>query len=296
MCSLLIRSFLSSTHPECRENMKIQPLQGVIFDVDGTTLDSKKAQYEWLCYAAERFGGNACVPQNDAAFWQDYNRHYQEKGMPGLYDMIGVDFHAHRDEIWAEYNKYNQEHPAPAVPGIEGVIKAIFAKSRVSLSRPTALRLGMNTTKTWADIEPALKNADLVQYFDTIVTKDDIYNYATDGMARKRRIPFDDIEALRMLLPENVVKELEKPASLCSWLAVQRLNVDPASVIAFEDTAGGIQSYKSVLMPRRRIDIYTVGVTWGFEDKDALVAAGADEIAEHPVQLMDVVEKLGGFS
>ncbi len=273
-----------------------QPLQGLILDVDGTILDSRKSQYEWLRSAAARFGGIASFPPNDCTFWQNYNRHYQEKGMPGLYEMIGVDFHAHREAIWAEYNKYNKENPTRCVPEIDRVIKAIFAKSRVSLSRPTALRLGMNTTKTWADIEPALGKANLFKYFDTIVTKDDIYNYATDGIARKQKIPFDDIKTLRTLLPENVVKELEKPASLCSWLAVQRLNANPSSTIAVEDTAGGIQSYKSVLMPHRRIDIYTVGVTWGFEDKDALVAAGADEIAEQPEQLVEIVERLGGFS
>jgi len=273
-----------------------QSLQGLILDVDGTLLDSRTAQYEWLKYAAQRFGGIKDFLPNDSNFWKAYNTAYETKSMPGLYELVGVDFHAHREQIWKEYTEYNQQHPTALVPGVGEALKTIFELSRVTRARPTALRIGTNSTKTWKDIEPALRKAGILQYFDTIVTKDDVYNCVADGVAKRNKIAFDDFEALRTVLPEKLVKELEKPGTLCSMLALHRLGIDdPQEVIAVEDTAVGVQSYKSIILPRRRVDLHVVGVTWGYEGRDELLAAGADEIIERPAQLVDIVERWSGF-
>ena len=78
-------------------------LGGVIFDIDGTLLDSPHAQYKWLKHAAQKYDGNFPFSAFNKDFLQTYNSHLTEKGFVGLYDMVGVDFHANNGDIWKEY-------------------------------------------------------------------------------------------------------------------------------------------------------------------------------------------------
>jgi beta-phosphoglucomutase-like phosphatase (HAD superfamily) len=274
----------------------ITPVQGILLDVDGTCLDSMHPQYDWLRQTAEKYGGISPFPAFSPDFLREYNKRYSEQSMKGLYDMAGVDFDAHREEIWRDYNEFNRTHHIEFVPGVDNAIKTIHQRSRVTRTRPCALRIGFNTTKSWADIEIPLRRSGVLNCIDTIVAKDHLYALMTDGEARRKNIPFDDYRTLRTILPEHIVRQLEKPGSIATTLALNRLGVDMESTIAFEDTVDGIQSYKSVLLPRGRKDIFVVGVTWGYEqDKTELIKADPDAIIDRPEQMVELIGDLGGF-
>jgi beta-phosphoglucomutase-like phosphatase (HAD superfamily) len=274
----------------------IKPLQAIILDIDGTTLDTAHAQHVWLKKAAEQFGGVQDVPLFDDAWRDAYNAAYEKAGMKGLYNLIKVDFDAHNTEIWRKYNEFNRTHPIIPVEGMAEAIREVYNRGRVSQNRSVALRIAANTTKSWAAIETPLQRAGLIPLFDTVVTKDDIYDHATNGAAKRLRIDLDDLTALRTIVGEDTIKELEKPNGYASWLTVQRLGVEHQAVIAFEDTATGILSYKGVRLPHRRTDIHVVGVTWGFDTKENLRAAGADTILEKPKEIVQYIGDKGGFS
>ncbi len=273
----------------------IDPLQALILDVDGTTLDTFANQHKWFSQASKMFGGNPMMPPYDAAYRTAYNSAYNADGMPGLYTLHGIDFKSQRDPIWEAYIAFNNTHVAPPIPGMDAAIKEIHARSRVSRERNRALRIAVNTTKLWINIDEALLACGILPLLDSRVTKDNVQDYATDGAARRENIGFDDYDALRKIVPEETVKNIEKPGSLMSLLTTHLLGVDPASIVALEDSASGIKAYHNVLFPDRRRDIYVVGVTWGYETREELMEGRPDALIDKPQQLVELLGDYGAY-
>ncbi len=272
------------------------PIQGIICDIDGTFLNSMVPQFNWLKYAADTFEGHFKWQKFCPEFLEEYNDHYENHGMRGLYTMIGVDFEKHAAKIWPEFTKYNRTVEILPILGIPSVIKNIHKRSRVHNGRTTALRIAYNTTKSWPDVELPLEKAGLTNLVDSIVTKNDIYEYVTNGEAKKKGIRFDDFAALKTILKEDIVKSLEKPNGYSSMLACLRLGIHPHRILAFEDTKTGVDSYRKVKFADAYYDIAVVAVTWGYESEERLRKANPDYIISKPKQMIQLVGDLGGLN
>jgi beta-phosphoglucomutase-like phosphatase (HAD superfamily) len=275
------------------------PLQGISWDCDGTTLDTKLDQFRWFNeIAVQRWNGTRCFEKFSSDFLAVYNDAYDTGQMPALYAMHGIDFDKHQKEIWPAYVEFTQKANTPAVPGMPAVIRNIFNASRIATGRVNALRMAINTSKVLACVEGPLTRHGILQRMDCIVTKDDVYNEITGGRWSELGIAFDDYKRIREVVDEQAARKLEKPNPYATRLTLQRLSGNPRAVIAFEDSRPGIRACKDVRLPYndQRIDIPVVAVTWGFEDIDRLRSANPDEILTKPKQVYELVGDLGGFT
>lgn len=233
------------------------PLEAVILDMDGTSLDTPHAQHAWLMQTARRYGGLDPFPDFGPEFLDMYNDWLTRKKMPGLYEMIGVDYPGNRDAIHRDYDIFNQTHPIEFIPGMLDVIDELKLRG---------LMLGVNTTKSLKSISAPLKRYGVDQLFDAYVTEDDIH-----------------AKAERTGLPKT---EFAKPHGYSADLILRKLGVPAGSAVAIEDDTIGVLTYRNGgARPR------VIGVTWGYEPhKERLLAAGADQAVESVLELMRSID------
>lgn len=279
-----------------------QPLRGVIFDMDGVTVDSMGHSYNWQKHIYEMLGDKSREFGAYTDDWMDnYNKIYADGGIGALYDNLShIDWNLNESRIWEEYNKYNLENPLSTIKvgdvDMKDVIKEVYRRGSATPNRMTRLRLGVNTTKGRSSLDRILDEAEISGCFDTVVTYDDILRVLVNGKVKQENVKTEDIEYLRKFVPGNMKEYIEKPNSLSSMLTINALGVEPREIVAFEDTVNGIHAYKNIMMPPRPQDAYVVGVTWGFvKNKDTLINAGADAILEHPGEIIPFLETLGAF-
>lgn len=74
----------------------------------------------------------------------------------------------------------------------------------------------------------------------------------------------------------------KKPAPDCVYEALKELGVPAGEAIYVGDSEVDMQTAKNAGLP-------SVGVTWGFRDKEILVAEGADYMINHPLELIDIL-------
>jgi phosphoglycolate phosphatase len=77
---------------------------------------------------------------------------------------------------------------------------------------------------------------------------------------------------------------LPKPSPQSLYALLQKLNVSNDQVLYVGDTATDMITAKSG-------DLTAVGVTWGFRQKEELIAANADKIVDHPDEIKQFIEK-----
>lgn len=228
-------------------------LAAIILDMDGTTLDTPHAQHSWLKQTAQRYGGLDPFPKFGPEFLVMYNDWLSRKKMPGLYEMINVDYPGNRDAIHRDYDIFNQTHPIELFPGMPDIIMQL---------KRDGLKVGVNTTKSMKSISAPLTRYGLIGLFDAFVTEDDIH-----------------AQAERTGHPKT---EFAKPNGYSAELILRKLGVTEDNAIAIEDDTIGVRTYRGD-GPHPP----TIGVTWGFEpDERRLLDAGADMIARDPFELI----------
>ena len=76
-----------------------------------------------------------------------------------------------------------------------------------------------------------------------------------------------------------------KPAPDGVFQIIDELGITKEECLYIGDTSTDMKTGKSA-------GLYTVGVLWGFRDKEELVTSGADEIISHPGELLNIIDKL----
>lgn len=77
----------------------------------------------------------------------------------------------------------------------------------------------------------------------------------------------------------------KKPDPASALLIARKLDVPISNIVYVGDTNTDMYTGKNAGM-------YTVGVTWGFRDREELESTGADVIIDRPEQLLDVINEI----
>lgn len=255
--------------------MHKKKLYGLIFDSDGTIMDSKVSSFEWLRYCVgSLYKKNFPYADCSETFLKDYNKSHHG-GLVGLYNLFGIDYEKDADFLWEHFNDWKTKNPAPMIKGMKEVVLEIYERSRSKPGKAKGLRICLNTTNVWPSFEKPFKESGLIKCFDTIITGADVESNGKDG---KKYL-------------------LLKPSTYTIEWALDILGVEPEEALHVGDTIEDIICCKGLRRkdPNIEREVKVVSVTWGFETRKNLVSAKPYKIIDDPKQLVKIVEKLGGF-
>lgn len=74
-----------------------------------------------------------------------------------------------------------------------------------------------------------------------------------------------------------------KPDPTAALALIADLEIDASRTVFIGDTSIDMET-------GRRAGLRRVGVTWGFRDADELVDSGAEDISDHPLRILDILE------
>jgi pyrophosphatase PpaX len=208
--------------------------QTVLFDLDGTLIDSGAAILASFHHATETVLGRRFADDVVMASVGGYGIHRQM-----------AEFDADRvDELVQAYRAHNLEiyRQVRLFPGVDAVLEHL---------REDGCRLGIVTIKSRATVELTLRLLPLGQFFESIVTGDDVERHKPD--------------------PDGIV------------LALERLGGDRASAAYVGDSPFDMQA-------ARAAGIGAIAVCWGgIHGRERLAPTGPDALVERPQELLDVL-------
>lgn len=253
-------------------------LYGLIFDSDGTILDSRPNSFKWLKYCVTQlYKKPFSYEKYTEQFLKDYNESHKFKGLIGIYEIFGISYEQDKDFLWEHFNEWRTKNPPLIVNGVKEVIFEIYEKSRPKPGKSRGLRMLLNTTNQWLSFEKQFYESGLIKCFDTILTREEVPEIINE---KKEKKPY-------LLKPNNYPIE---------W-ALDLLGVEPEEALHVGDTLEDINACRGLRRkdPNVEREVKVVAVTWGFETRENLAAAKPYKVIDDPKQLVKIVEKLGGF-
>lgn len=137
-------------------------IRTVLFDLDGTTLDTNELIFRSFEYVWERIGANVT----------------REQMLPYMGDKLHKMFHAvaedvsdeEMDELIGMYREYNWAHHDELVCAFP-YVREVMAELRAA-----GIRMGAVTTKIRKTAEMGLRHCGLAPFIETLVSLDDVTN------------------------------------------------------------------------------------------------------------------------
>jgi len=209
----------------------------IIFDLDGTLLNTLDDLADGVNYALHQFGFPAKSIEDIRRFVGNGVRNLMELSIPD--GLKNPDFAAclHAFKEYYSENMQNKTRP------YEGVLELLLV-----------LR------------EAGYKTAIVSNKFDKAVKE-------------LNRQYFGD--QIPVAIGESPLIH-KKPAPDCVYEALKELGVPACEAIYVGDSEVDMQTAKNAGLP-------SVGVTWGFRDKEILMKEGADYMINHPLELIDIL-------
>lgn len=175
--------------------MKLRDCEAFIFDLDGTLIDSGKYHAAAFADAVLALGGYTLKPEEHHEFFAKHSTWFAET----LNERYGLSLDPEK-VLEIKRKRVKEIFEAELYSGARDFLERWH--------RQTPMALATNSPLSF--VEPALKEADVLKYFECIVTADDV----------TRRKPDPEIVEV----------------------TVQKLQVDPLKTLVFEDQLIGIQS------------------------------------------------------
>lgn len=148
----------------------MQHLKCIIFDMDGTLTQTNQLIYDSFNYIAERYVHKRFTPPEITAFFGPPEKEAIE-------NMIGSD---HIDKAMKEYYRFYEERHnelAALYPGMKQTLQ--FLKKQ-------GLIIGLFTGKGKRTTEITLNKFGIAQYFDMVVTGDDVKEFKPSSEGIKK--------------------------------------------------------------------------------------------------------------
>jgi pyrophosphatase PpaX len=210
--------------------MKVETL---LFDLDGTLIDTNDLIITSFLHTLEHYFPNQYKREDVLQFIG-----------PPLYDSFVNLIPDKVDEMIKVYRRFNHEQHDHLVTEFDGVFETIEELHK------QGFKLGIVTTKIRSTVNMGLKLTKLDQFFDVVVTLDDVENAKPN--------------------PEPVEK------------AITHLGADPSTTIMIGDNSHDIEAGKNA-------GTLTAGVAWTLKGKDYLQSLGPDYMLEHMSDLLEIV-------
>lgn len=257
-------------------------LQAIIFDVDGTLLQSIERQEAWLQHWAEQ-NGKPWPLESFAQFREFFNQQIRKGGIQNVYDALGLpcDMNDRSHPVWPAFENFCHNNPTQLYPQVEEAVKEIWKMGCLQGPDPLhcrRLRLGLNSNNSRKNVLNDL--GSIVSYFDTIITSDLLHGYHGNKGG----------------------DALTKPARVSLALALDSLQSSGKAAIHVGDTLDDLAASQNVLrqMPSPQYEtLITVGACYGYQGRERLekgveISSGRahfDYLIDEPGELIAIVEE-----
>ncbi len=259
-------------------------LQAVVFDFDGTIAPSSFRQEKWFKHYSKENNKEWLFKDFDE-FLTFYNHECSgPKGVQHVYDKLGLpcDMKDRNHIVWRKYESYNQEHPLELYGGMKETIEKIWEMGQLTKNPQMnrRLRLGINTTNSWGSIYRDLAKADVIKYFDSRITEENLRQFSGVG----------DCEPLK------------KPSTVSLAMILGLIDSDGGKTLHIGDTLNDLRSSQKVMVlnPMNPETLITVGACYGYEGREKLeqgvekdgTVVKFDYLIDEPKELVKIVENL----
>jgi HAD superfamily hydrolase (TIGR01509 family) len=180
---------------------------GIIFDCDGTLIDSEQAYFLSWQEALKMRGASMTLDE-----YKTYAGHSEAHISKKLHDKLNVDS---ADAILADARKAFQIHSHLIIP-IERTLKIV--RQLAAQKQQLGIKMGVASAASQIQLIQNLKRFELIEHFDTIISgKDDLHEYSD---------------------PEGT----NKPKPYIYLHTAKQLGLHPSRCVAFEDSRPGLKA------------------------------------------------------
>ena len=170
-------------------------LQAIILDHDGTMSQTMERQFSWFKewwnhpINEKNVQGHEFPYKDLKSFLEMYNKNIDHPDeVQNVYNFLNLecDMEDFDHPVWPAYKAFAAKNPALLYEGMGNALEELFHAGSLGSkfnSNNKRVRLGVNTSNSWSLVRGDLKSNNVLQYFDSYVSKEILNEYHGYGGA-----------------------------------------------------------------------------------------------------------------